>query len=188
MVARARSRYELPEHFLVHLSTIEPRKNLDRLLDALQLLRHDFPSCSLSSSGPAAGSLTIFLPALSVKGWQRWFAPLAGCPTKICPPLLAAADLAVQPSLYEGFGLPILEAMATGQAVAASNSSSHPEVGGDAAAYFDPTDVAEMAAVIGRLLHDPDEVAARQRRGLSRRPFQLGARGGKPTRCTRPSR
>src|SRR5690606_7994860 len=73
---------------------------------------------------------------------------LGWVPDEDLPAVLAAAALAVQPSLYEGFGLPILEAMASGQVVAASNSSSHPEVGGEAAAYFDPTDVGVIAAVI----------------------------------------
>ena len=70
------------------------------------------------------------------------------------------------PSLYEGFGLPILEHMASGQVVAASSYSSHPEVGGDAAAYFDPTDVDEMTAVIRRLLHDREEYRYRRELGL----------------------
>src|SRR5690606_24861103 len=74
--------------------------------------------------------------------------------------------LAVQPSLYEGFGLPILEHMACGQVVAASDSSSHPEVGGEAAAYFDPENADEMAAVIGRLLTSRDEYEHRRELGL----------------------
>jgi alpha-1,3-rhamnosyl/mannosyltransferase len=81
--------------------------------------------------------------------------------------VLAAADLAVQPSLYEGFGLPILEAMASGQVVAASNSSSHPEVGGEAAAYFEPKDVGTIVAVIDRLLGDKEERARRREMGLA---------------------
>jgi alpha-1,3-rhamnosyl/mannosyltransferase len=82
------------------------------------------------------------------------------------PAVIGAAALAVQPSLYEGFGLPILEHMACGQVVAASNSSSHPEVGGEAAAYFDPTDVEEMVAVISRLLDDREEYDHRRELGL----------------------
>ena len=78
----------------------------------------------------------------------------------------AAADLAVQPSLYEGFGLPILEEMACGQVVAASNAGSHPEVGGDAAAYYDPENVDEITAVIHRLLTDKEEVAHRRQLGF----------------------
>jgi alpha-1,3-rhamnosyl/mannosyltransferase len=91
---------------------------------------------------------------------------LGWVPDDDLPAVLAAADLAVQPSLYEGFGLPILEHMACGQVVAASSSSSHPEVGGEAAAYFDPQNVEEMTAVLHRLLTDKEEYRHRQQLGL----------------------
>jgi len=70
------------------------------------------------------------------------------------PALYAGADLFIFPSLYEGFGLPVLESMACGTPVACSNTSSLPEVAGDAALLFDPTDVDEMARVIHQLLGD----------------------------------
>jgi alpha-1,3-rhamnosyl/mannosyltransferase len=92
---------------------------------------------------------------------------LGWVPDEDLPAVIGAAALAVQPSRYEGFGLPILEHMACGQVVAASHSSSHPEVGGEAAAYFDPADAEEMAAVIGRLLADRDEYRQRQALGLA---------------------
>ncbi len=82
------------------------------------------------------------------------------------PAVIGAAELAVQPSLYEGFGLPVLEHMACGQVVAASDASSHPEIGGDAAAYFDPEDVRDMANVIERLLNDDEERRERRHEGL----------------------
>ncbi|MGD8585840.1 MAG: glycosyltransferase, partial [Chloroflexota bacterium] len=82
---------------------------------------------------------------------------------------------------YEGFGLPILEQMACGQAVVASDSSSHPEVGGQAAAYFDPADVGQMAAVIGRLLASPDEVAQRRADGLAQAARFSWARAAQET-------
>lgn len=166
-VARVRSRYDLPERFLIHLSTIEPRKNLDRLLNALQIVRRDFPDLQLVLAGARGWLYADFFARVEREGLEDIVRALGWVPDQDLPAVLAAADLAVQPSLYEGFGLPILEAMATGQVVAASNSSSHPEVGGDAAAYFDPSDVEEMAAVIRRLLRDDDEREERRRLGLA---------------------
>jgi glycosyltransferase involved in cell wall biosynthesis len=70
--------------------------------------------------------------------------------------LYAAAELLVFPSLAEGFGLPVLEAMEHGLAVATSNTSSMPEVGGDAVVYFDPFDVNDIARGIDQLLNDTE--------------------------------
>jgi alpha-1,3-rhamnosyl/mannosyltransferase len=78
------------------------------------------------------------------------------------PALYSGATLFAFPSLYEGFGLPVLEAMACGTPVAASDSSSIPEVGGDAVLYFDPIDIGEMVETVGSLLHD-DELQERCR-------------------------
>jgi glycosyltransferase involved in cell wall biosynthesis len=165
-IAQTRQEYRLPERFLVHLSTIEPRKNLDRLVDALQQLRRDFPGLSLVLVGSKGWLYEPFFARIAAEGLENVVRPLGWVPDDVLPAVLAAADLAVQPSLYEGFGLPILEHMASGQVVAASHSSSHPEVGGEAAAYFDPGDVDEMASVIRRLLVDREEYEARRRLGL----------------------
>ena len=166
-IAQARQKYALPAQFLLHLSTIEPRKNLSRLLDALQILRHDFPALQLRLVGSKGWLYDDFFAKIEADGLGDVVQPLGWVPDEDLPAVIAAAALAVQPSLYEGFGLPILEHMACGQVVAASHSSSHPEIGGDAAAYFDPNDAAEMAAVIGRLLANPDEYARRRALGLA---------------------
>lgn len=165
-VAHARQKYGLPEHFLMHLSTIEPRKNLNRLLDALQIVRRDRPEMCLVLVGSKGWLYETFFARIEDLGLQAAVTHLGWVPDQDLPAVIAAADLAVQPSLYEGFGLPILEEMACGQVVAASNSSSHPEIGGDAAAYFTPTDVAEMASVIAHLLDDEDEYRERRQLGL----------------------
>lgn len=73
------------------------------------------------------------------------------------PGLYAAAALFVFPSLYEGFGLPVVEAMACGTTVACSDRSSLPEVGGTAVRYFDPTDVEDIRQTIAPLLNDPSQ-------------------------------
>jgi len=164
--ALVRKKYDLPSRFLIHLSTIEPRKNLNRLLDALLALRQTYPDLHLVLAGGKGWLYEDFFARIETEGLSNYVSALGWVPDEDLPAVIAAADLAVQPSLYEGFGIPILEHMASGQVVAASNSSSHPEVGGDAAAYFNPMDVAEMTAVIGRLLMDRDEYSHRRELGL----------------------
>jgi glycosyltransferase involved in cell wall biosynthesis len=165
-IAAVRRYYRLPERFLIHLSTIEPRKNLSRLLDALQALRRSFPDLCLVLAGGKGWLYDDFFAKIEADGLSNAVHVLGWVPDEDLPAVIAAADLAVQPSLYEGFGLPILEEMASGQVVAASCSSSHPEVGGEAAVYFDPYNVEEMVAVIGRLLADREEYDYRRRLGL----------------------
>jgi glycosyltransferase involved in cell wall biosynthesis len=143
-----RLRYGLPEQYLLHVGTIEPRKNLTRLIQALQKLRE--------------GGLQIPLVVVGSRGWlyDDFFKQLESMqvadsvlfpgyvPAPDLPTLYSAATVAIVPSVYEGFGLPLLEAMACGTPVVSSSSSSLPEVGGDAALYFDPYDAESMAEVI----------------------------------------
>ena len=165
-VERVRLAYDLPQRYLLHISTIEPRKNLDRLIDALLILRKKMPDMVLILAGAKGWLFDDFFDRIAADGLEDVVRPLGWVPDADLPAVIGGAALGVQPSLYEGFGLPILEQMACGQVVAASNSSSHPEVGGQAAAYFDPADVGEMAAVIGRLLSDGDEYEKRRQLGL----------------------
>lgn len=162
-----RQTYDLPDRYLVHLSTIEPRKNLSRLVDALSLLRKTFPKLHLVLAGGKGWLYDDFFAKIEAEGLQDVVRVLGWVEDEDLPAVLAGAELAVQPSLYEGFGLPILEHMASGQVVAASRASSHPEVGGDAAVYFDPTSVDDMAETIRRLLQDRDDYIHRRQLGLT---------------------
>lgn len=138
-----------------------------RLLDAFQILRRSFPDLHLLLAGARGWLDEELFARIDAEGLGDVVRPLGWVPDDDLPAIIGAAALAVQPSLYEGFGLPILEHMACGQVVAASDSSSHPEVGGAAAAYFDPTDSQAMAAVIARLLAGGDEYAHRRALGLA---------------------
>jgi len=165
-IEEARRRYGLPDQFLIHVGTIEPRKNLTRLVEALQRLRDE---------GKA-----IPLVVVGGKGWlyDEFFRRLQGLdvrsdvhfsgyvPSADLPLLVGAATAAVMPSVYEGFGLPVLEAMGCGTPVACSNASSLPEIGGDAARYFDPYDVEAMALAIREVWIDPELRAEMRIRGL----------------------
>jgi glycosyltransferase involved in cell wall biosynthesis len=166
-IEQVRLKYGLPAHYLLHLSTIEPRKNIGRLLDAFQHLRRDFPNLMLLLVGSKGWLYDDLFARIERENLQNVVRSTGWIADEDLPAVLAGAVLGVQPSLYEGFGLPILEQMASGQVVAASRVASHPEVGGDAAIYFDPRDVDEMVDVIGRILASPDEYAHRRELGIA---------------------
>ncbi len=165
-ILQVKQTYDLPDRYLIHLSTIEPRKNLNRLLDSLKALRLLFSDLALVLVGGKGWLYDDFFAKIEALELTDAVRVMGWIPDEDLPAILAAADLAVQPSLYEGFGLPILEHMAVGQVVAASNASSFPEVGGEAAVYFEPTNTEEMTSVIQHLLTDKDEYKHRQQLGL----------------------
>jgi glycosyltransferase involved in cell wall biosynthesis len=167
-VEAVRTRYGLPERYLLSVGTIEPRKNLTRLLEAFEALH--------------AEGLTDALVVVGGRGWlyDDFFARLERSPAREAvlfpgyvpdadlPPIYAGAQALAFPSLYEGFGLPVLEAMACGAPVVCSNTSSLPEVAGDAALLFDPHDVTAITQALHRLLSDDTLHADLQQRGLDR--------------------
>ena len=143
--------------YVLYTGTIEPRKNLVTLLDAYAHL-------------PAAARETMPLVMAGHRGWQNeaimdriergtregWVKYLGFVPEEHLPLLFSGARLFVFPSLYEGFGLPVLEALASGVPVVTSTSSTLPEVGGDAALFVDPQDGEGLTAAIAQGLYDED--------------------------------
>lgn len=155
--------YGIKRPYIFALGNIHPRKNLDRLLEAYLQLKNSRKS----------------MPEMVWGGLERWEsgtllnrARSAGVvlPGFIAQHHLATlyrqAEMLIYPSLYEGFGLPPLEAMACGTPVIASNTTSLPEVVGQAALVVDPTQVGEIAAAIARLLDDPALQAQLQQAGI----------------------
>jgi glycosyltransferase involved in cell wall biosynthesis len=136
--------------YLLFLGNDKPHKNLDGLLAAFARLRASFPSLSLVLAGVAPGRVRA-------EGVHA----LGFVPDADVPPLLAGARALVLPSLAEGFGLPVLEAQAAGTPVTCSDLPALREAAGDAAVFFDPHDVASMAAGIEKILRDE-----KLRRGL----------------------
>ena len=166
---QVRETYQLPSDYLLHIGTIEPRKNLNRLVDVLLNLRaNGHPDLKLVLAGAKGWLMDDFYKRIEDEGLSNIVISPGWVEDEDLPSLIAGARLGVQPSLYEGFGLPVLEHMACGQVVAASDRSSLPEVGGDAAVYFDPEDVDDMSKVIDQLLNNPAEYAERQKLGLAR--------------------
>ncbi len=165
-IAAVRNRYGLPEHYILRVGTIEPRKNLERLLDALQVLQRSDPTIRLVIVGSKGWLYKKFFRRLETSGLHHTVILTGHVRDTDLPAIYSGARLLVEPSLYEGFGLPLLEAMACGTPVVCSNASSLPEVGGEAAYYFDPHDSGAMAEAIGEVWRDDALRDAMRQRGL----------------------
>ncbi|MDY7039283.1 MAG: glycosyltransferase family 1 protein [Chloroflexota bacterium] len=179
-IATVRRRYNLPPRFLVTVGVIEPRKNLSRLLDALAILRRD-DDVRLVIVGGKGWLTAEFFGKLESFAHRQAVTLTGYVPDADLPAMYNAATVCVQPSLYEGFGLPLLEAMACGVPVVCSRASSFPEVGGDAARYFDPGNVEEMAEAIRYLWRDEALRAEMHGRGLAQATHFSWARAARET-------
>ena len=167
-ITAVRARYHLPAHYMLTVGTIEPRKNLDRLLDALLILRQSGLDAHLVIVG-SKGCLTEGFFARLETLPQREAVHLAGfVADDDLPAVYAGARLTVLASVYEGFGLPVLEGMACGSPVVCSGTASLPELGSTAARYFDPLTVADIAQTLQRIWQDEEERHAMRQAGLVR--------------------
>lgn len=153
-VARVRQKYDLPERFLLAVGTIEPRKNLARLVQALAELRRDDRRLHLVVVGSKGWLYDDFFERIKALGQEEAVHFPGYVPDEDLPAIYSAAALYVMASEYEGAGLPILEAMACGAPVVSSRESSLPEMGADVAHYFNPHDTRHMTDVIGAVLAD----------------------------------
>jgi len=155
--------------YILHAGGMHPRKNLVKLLEAYALLRREMdapPLVIASSTDTLWGRATVEEAQARHLGDAVVFS--GQLEERLLSRLYRSALLTVYPSLYEGFGLPILEAMASGVPVITSNRSSMAEVAGDAALLIDPEDAGEIAAAMGQLLHDEGRRAELVRRGRER--------------------
>lgn len=159
-----RSHYALPEQFVLYVGINKPHKNLVALIEAYAQLPTSSPP--LVIAGPWDNRYPEAKQRAAALGLAQRVRFLGTVPDADLPALYAAAALFVFPSRYEGFGLPVLEAMACGTPVACSNLSSLPEVAGDAALLFDPSDVTAISQVVQRLLDDKSRRDDLGERGL----------------------
>jgi glycosyltransferase involved in cell wall biosynthesis len=152
--AHLQQKYHLPSRFVLYVGTIEPRKNLLRLIAAFGQIQADHPDCHLVLVGPEGwmmnGRLEKETAAADLTGKVHY---LGMVPQADLPGIYSLATLFAFPSLYEGFGLPLLEAMACGTPVLTSNCSAMPEVSGAAAYLVDPNSAESIADGLNRLLH-----------------------------------
>jgi glycosyltransferase involved in cell wall biosynthesis len=168
-IARVRERFQLDHGFVLYAGTIKPHKNLVRLIEAFALLRTgEFEELKLLIIGDEISKLPALRRAVHSHKLHKHVRFLGFLPDETLAALYRLASVFVFPSLYEGFGLPPLEAMASGTPVVTSNVSSLPEVAGDAAILVDPYDVSSIVDGVRRVLTDPLLADDLRKRGLAR--------------------
>lgn len=164
------SKYGLPyKGFTLCVCTIEPRKNIDVLIDAYSRLsleiKRENPLVLVGHEGWCSERTHEKIKGYENEGWLKY---LSFVHHDELPLIYSAARLFVFPSLYEGFGLPILEAMSSGVPVVSSNASCLPEVAGNAAQLFDPSDVEGLTSLLRDTLENEEKLSLYHRLGLSR--------------------
>ncbi len=156
--ATARRSYELPDEFVLFVGSMEPRKNLVRLAEAHgqlpESLQARFPLVVVGSAGWHNKEIR------EVLGRSRHVRLVGYVSRTLLPSVYACATLFAFPTLYEGFGMPLLEAMAAGTPVITSNVSAMPEVVGDCGVTVDPYDVRSLRDGMRQVLEDPNAAAA----------------------------
>ncbi len=171
-LAAVRERYGGGEHFILSVGNIEQRKNLKTLIAAYVRLRQaEATSDKLVLVGSKGWLHDDVFAAARTSGYVDQLVFTERVPEDDLAALYNAADLFVYPSLFEGFGLPPLEAMTCGTPVVCSNTSSLPEVVGDAALMVDPLDVDGLAETMSRVLRDAALRARLSAQGLERATF-----------------
>ena len=168
-VERVRERYQLNGPFALYVGNIKPHKNLERLIDAFDLVRRNgYERLELLIIGDQISKYPRLRRAVDKHKLHKHVRFLGFVADDTLAALYRLATVFVFPSLYEGFGLPPLEAMASGTPVVTSNRSSLPEVVGDAAVLVDPYSAASIAEGIQRVLSDADLRRTLSERGLAR--------------------
>lgn len=154
--------------YILYVGSLESRKNLPRLLEAYDRLRQRSTPWKLVVVGARKWKSSPIFDTVHRLGLEPYVQFTGYVPDEHLPALYSGADLFVFPSLYEGFGLPPLEAMACGTPVVCSNAASLPEVVGDAAVTVDPYDVDALAEAMHRVLADRELREDLRARGLAR--------------------
>jgi len=163
-IADFRRRHRLPERFLLHVGTLQPRKNIPALITALtRLTDREIPLYLVGGKGWLYEEVFAQVADLGMQDRVRHVGYVSD---EDLPLWYCAASLLAFPSVYEGFGMPIVEAMACGTVVVAADTAAVPEAAGDAALYFDPQDIDALAEQMERALVDSDLAATMRARGL----------------------
>jgi glycosyltransferase involved in cell wall biosynthesis len=163
-----RGRFNIRMPYVLYVGSLTERKNLIRLLRAFAKIQHRCPDYLLVLAGPRSWKQSPIESAVKELNLSERVQLTGPVTDHELPALYNGASLFAFPSLYEGFGLPVLEAMACGTPVVTSNTSSLPEVAGDAAILVDPTNVEQIAEAMWLVLSQPALAAALREKGLAR--------------------
>ena len=169
VLAQVSVRLSLPNRYFLFVGTLQPRKNVSRLIAAYQSLpnwlRDEVALLIVGRAGWQCEDITSNLESGVYGSNVKWLKHL---PEEELLTVMKGATGLVFPSLYEGFGLPVLEAFAAGVPVVTSNTTSLPEVAGDAALLINPLDETEIAGAMQRIIEDTSLANSLRQRGLSR--------------------
>lgn len=161
-------KYGIVRPYILYVGALESRKNLPRLLEAYAQLRQWSTKWRLVIVGARKWKFSPIFETVQRLGLEPHVTFTGYVADEHLPALYAGADLFAFPSLYEGFGLPVLEAMACGTPVVTSNTSSLPEVAGDAAILVDPNSVGQIAEAMRSVLSQPTLAAELIEKGPAR--------------------
>lgn len=165
--AQTLSKYDLQPGYFIAVGTLQPRKNVARMIHAHALLpaamRRQHPLVVVGQNGWRTDELMVALAQLEADGFGRW---LKYVPRQDLFALLQSAQALVFPSLYEGFGLPVLEGFASAIPVITSNTTSLPEVTGEAALLVNPLSIEEISHAMLQMIEQPEVRASLISKGL----------------------
>jgi glycosyltransferase involved in cell wall biosynthesis len=175
-LAALRAKYSLPQQpYILTVGTVQPRKNYARLIEALAVLRAKGIDATLVIAGGKGWMETPIFETVARLKLEPYVRFLGYVDDSDLPALYTHAAAFAMPSLYEGFGLPVLEAMACGTPVVTSTVSSLPEAAGDAALLVDPTNIEAIADALRRIISDTRLAQELRAKGLAHvMPFTWG--------------
>jgi glycosyltransferase involved in cell wall biosynthesis len=165
-LASVRARYRLPEHYLLYLGTLEPRKNVPLLLRAFAELTRRHPEARLVIAGKKGWHFDEIFHTVASLNLEDHVLFTGYIDEADKPALMRGGSLFVYPSLHEGFGIPVLEAMASGVPTIAGNRTSIPEIAGDGALLVDPESLPELSNALEFLYSNPVARAGLVAKGL----------------------
>ncbi|MBC6956915.1 MAG: glycosyltransferase family 4 protein [Anaerolineae bacterium] len=163
-----REKYALPDHYILSVGNVEERKNVRRVIEAYAQIRRSNLPYKLVIVGPHNWRFSEIIEAANLSDFRDDVQFTGYVDAADLPAIYRGADVFAFPSLYEGFGLPVIEAMAAGTPAVTSNRSSLPEAAGDAALKVDPEDTDAIADAITRILTDAALADDLRARGIAR--------------------